>query len=75
MGLSELWQRVTFLLVHVTNDELHVVLWATVLTAWRLAVVLEKHDDRRREAKLARRVAAGYACLSLAFWLAHIILS
>jgi len=73
--LSAVWDRIAFLLVHVTNYELQLVLWAAVIASWRLASILARHSVRLREARLARRVAAFYACLSLAFWLAHVILN
>ncbi len=73
--LTAMWQRIAFLLVHVTNFELQLVLWAVIVASWRLAAVLAGHDARLREARLARRVAAFYACLSLAFWLAHVLLT
>jgi hypothetical protein len=72
--LTAAWDRIAFLLVHVTNYELQLVLWSAVAAAWRLAAVLTGHGARLREAKLARRVAVFYACLSLFFWLAHTLL-
>ncbi|MDR3589718.1 MAG: hypothetical protein P4N41_08675 [Negativicutes bacterium] len=73
-NLNAFWDRIAFLLVHVTNYELQLVLWATMAAAWRLSAVLAKHSARTREARLARRVAVFYAGLSLFFWLAHTVL-
>jgi hypothetical protein len=73
-SLTAAWDRIAFLLVHVTNYELQLVLWVAVAASWRLATVLARHNARLREAKLARLVAAFYAGLSLFFWLAHTIL-
>lgn len=66
MAFSSVWDKISFLIIHMTVFELPVILAATALAALVLARVLDKHNARLREARLARRIAAFYAGL-LAF--------
>jgi len=75
MNFSVVWERLAFLLVHVTVFELPLVLFVTILTSLGLARVLDKHNARLREAKFARRAAAFYAGLFVILYLARAILT
>ncbi|MDR7866782.1 MAG: hypothetical protein RIN56_08170 [Sporomusaceae bacterium] len=66
MDLALIWDKTLFLLTHVTVFELPLVLLVTSAAAYVLSRVLDTHNARAREARLARRVAAAYAGL-LAF--------
>lgn len=66
MDFAVVWDKTAFLLAHVTVFELPLVLIGTAAAAYVLARVLDRHNARAREARLARRVAAAYAGL-LAF--------
>ncbi len=70
MNFNTLWPKFAFLLVHVTNSELPLVLFATAAASWHLAYVLQKQNAREREAGLARKVAAAYTVLPVMLWLA-----
>jgi hypothetical protein len=63
MNLTELVARFTHIIVHMTGMEVTVVLLANIAAAWYLATALDKRDDRKREARLARGVAAFYLAL------------
>lgn len=73
MDLAAAWNYFAFLILHATVFELPVVLIVTIAVALQLARLLDKHNARAREAKLARRVAAAYggllAALLAARWL------
>lgn len=75
MDFSIVPARFAFLIVHITNFELPLVLWGTSLAAIILARVLALHNARLREAKLARNIAAFYMALWLAIQLASVIFS
>ena len=63
------WQEVAFQVVHKTTIWLLLVLFGTTLACWYLAILLDKHNAREREAKLARKTAAGYASAAIVLWL------
>ncbi len=69
MDFAAVWDKTLFLLTHVTVFELPLVFLCAAAAAYILARVLDKHNARAREARLARRVAAAYAGL-LAFLIA-----
>jgi prenyltransferase beta subunit len=73
-AINAVWNTTAFLLVHVPSFEFHTVMWFTALAAWRLATVLDKHNARLREAKLARIVAVFYLSFSLLAWLSSLVL-
>ena len=63
MDLAAVWDQTVFLLTHVTVFELPLVFLGTSAAAYILSRVLDRHNARAREARLARRVAAAYAGL------------
>ncbi len=67
MDLAAVWQKTLFVLTHMTVFELPLVLLGVAAAAYGLALVLDKHNARAREATLARRVA--YAYVGLLFFL------
>jgi len=69
MDLQALWTKIAFLLVHIANFELPLVFFSTALAAWYLSHVLNKHNARQRDAKVARRVAQLYALTPLLLWI------
>jgi len=69
------WTKLSYLLVHMAKFEFYTVLLATALASWHLATVLDKHNARLKEAKLARRIAVFYFSFSLVIWLASLVLS
>ncbi len=75
MDFAAVWEKTAFLLTHVTVFELPLVLLGTAAAAYGLARILDKHNARAREARLARRVAAAYAGLLAFLILARFLLS
>jgi hypothetical protein len=69
-----LWQKVAFQIVHKTT------IWALLLffliagISWHLGNLLDKHNAREREAKLAHKTAIGYIAAAIFFWLFSIIM-
>lgn len=74
MDFAAVWDKIAFLLTHVTVFELPLVLLGTAAAAFGLARVLDRHNARAREAKLARRVAYAYAVLLVFLFAARILL-
>lgn len=64
-----LWQKVAFIIVHYTSIWLLTAFFGTALAAWYLSAVLDKHNIRAREAKLARKTAAVYTVVGGGLWL------
>jgi uncharacterized membrane protein len=75
MNLDALWQKTAFIIVHYTSIWLLAAFFGTALASWYLAVVLDKHNTRAREAKLARRTAAAYTVIGGVLWLFSFIFS
>lgn len=71
MDFAAVWEKTVFLITHVTVFELPLVLAGTAAAAFFLARVLDKHNARAREARLARRVAAVYAAALVGLCLAR----
>ncbi len=71
MDFAAAWEKTAFIITHVTVLELPLVLAGTAAAAYALARVLDKHNARAREAKLARRVAAVYAVVLAGLFLAR----
>ncbi len=63
MDFATLWDKIAFLLTHTTVFELPLVLLGTAAAAYVLARILDGHNARAREARLARRIAAVYVGL------------
>lgn len=63
VDLDAAWDKTVFLLTHVTVFELPLVLAGTAAAAFVLGRILDRHNARTREARLARRVAFFYAGL------------
>ncbi len=74
MDTAVIWDKMLFLLTHVTVFELPLVLFGTA-AAFVLARVLDRHNARAREAKLARRVAYAYAGLLVFLFAARLFLT
>lgn len=75
MDFAAVWNKTVFLLTHVTVFELPLVFLGTSAAAYVLARILDKHNARAREAKLARRVAAAYGALLVAIIAARLFLT
>ena len=73
--LYSIWQKLAFQLVHKTTIWVLLVLFLTAGVAWHLANLLDKHNARQREAKLARKTAIGYATIALVLWVFSFIMS
>ncbi|WP_425059735.1 hypothetical protein SCACP_03390 [Sporomusa carbonis] len=64
------WEHIRFVVVHMIQMELLVVLLSTALAAWWLSTVLKKQNNRVGEQLLSRNIAAAYTSMLLASWLA-----
>jgi hypothetical protein len=71
MDFAAIWDRIAFLIVHMTVFELPLVLLATAVAAFVLSRTLDRHNARMREARLARRVAVAYAAIFLTLYVAR----
>lgn len=69
MDITYYWQKFAYLLVHQTTIWLLLVCFSTVLVAYVLGSVLDKHNGREREAQFARKTAAVYAAAAVGLWL------
>lgn len=74
MDFAAAWDKIVFLLTHITAFELPLVLVATAVAAYVLSRSLDKHNARAREARLARLVAAVYAGALIALIAVTIVL-
>jgi len=70
-----IFQKIVFQMVHKTTIWLLLVFALTAGTAWHLGNLLDKHNAREREAKLAHNTALGYILSVLALWLFSFIMS
>lgn len=70
-----LWQKLAFQIVHRVNIWGLLVFFATAGVSWILGNLLDKHNDRAREATMARRTALGYMAAAFALWLFSFIMS
>lgn len=75
IDLFGLWQKTAFIIVHYTSLWLLIAFFGTALASWYLASVLDKHNSREREAKLARKTALAYTAVGIALWLFSFIMS
>jgi len=73
--LYYIWQKIAFQIVHKTTIWVLLVFFATAGAAWHLANLLDKHNAREKEAKLARKTAISYAVTALALWLFSFIMA
>jgi len=73
--LYYIWQKLAFQIVHKSTIWVLLLFFATAGAAWHLANLLDKHNVREREAKLARTTALGYAISALILWLFSFIMS
>lgn len=71
--LYYLWEKSTFQLLHKNAIWILLVLFLTVAAAWHLATILNKHNARTKETKLAHKIALGYIGCALALWLLSFI--
>ncbi|WP_371376594.1 hypothetical protein [Sporomusa aerivorans] len=62
-------ERIHFLLVHMMQMELLLVLLGTAVAAWLLAIALRKKNARLAEQLLSRKIAILYAGLLVLIWL------
>lgn len=67
--LYYLWEKSTFQLIHKNAIWILLMLFLTAAASWHLATILNKHNARTKEARLARKVALSYVCCALALWL------
>jgi len=70
----DLWQKLSFELVHKTTIWVLLVLLVTAGSAWQLGRLLHKHNGREHEAKLAQKIALGYTITTLVLWLFSFIM-
>ena len=73
--LYYIWQKSAFQIVHKTTIWVLLVFFVTAASAWHLANLLDKHNAREREAKLARNTALWYTISALVLWLFSFIMS
>jgi len=73
--LYYLWQKLAFVIVHKTTIWVLLVFFATAGISWHLGNLLDKHNAREREAKLARNTALGYTILGIVLWLFSFIMA
>ena len=73
--LYSIWQKLAFQIIHKTTIWVLLVFFATAGAAWHLANLLDKHNARDKEAKLARKTALGYTAAAVALWLFSFIMS
>ncbi len=74
LDISYLWQKFAFQLVHKTTIWTLLVLLATAGVSWHLGNLLDKHNEREREANMAHRTAIGYTATALFLWLFSFIM-
>lgn len=70
-----IWQKLAFQIVHKVSIWALLAFFATAVVSWHLANLLDKHNDRNREAKMARKTAVGYTAAAFALWLFSAIMS
>ncbi len=63
------WERIRFLLLHMMQMELLLVLLGTAVAAILLSITLKRKSMSLSEQTLARNIAAVYAGLTLLLWL------
>ena len=73
--LYYIWQKAAFQIVHKTTIWVLLVFFVTAGSSWHLANLLDKHNAREREAKLARSTALWYTISALVLWLFSFIMS
>lgn len=73
--LFYIWQKLAFQIVHHTTIWGLLVFFLTAVASWHLGNLLDKHNERAREANLARRTAIGYTATALALWLFSSVMS
>ena len=73
--LYTLWQKLAFVIVHKTTIWVLLVFFATAGISWHLGNLLDKHNARASEAKLARNTAVVYTISGLFLWLFSFIMS
>ena len=69
-----IWQKLAFLIVHKTTIWVLLVFFMTAGAAWNLANLLDKHNAREKEARLARITALGYTVSGFVLWLFSFIM-
>jgi hypothetical protein len=73
--LFYIWQKLAFQIVHKTTIWTLLVFFFTAGASWHLGNLLDKHNERAREANLARKTAIGYTATAFALWLFSFIMS
>lgn len=73
--LNYIWQKAAFQIVHKTTIWVLLVFFTTAGAAWHLANLLDKHNAREKEAKLARITSIGYIMSALGLWLFSFVMS
>jgi hypothetical protein len=64
-----LWQKLAFQIVHKTTIWALLLFFLTAGVSWHLGNLLDKHNDREREAGLAHKTAIGYLATAIVLWL------
>jgi hypothetical protein len=59
--INQMWPMAKFIIVHMIQPELYLVLLIAAICSWHLANLLAKHNDRLRDVIFTRRIS--YACL------------
>jgi hypothetical protein len=73
--LFYIWQKLSFQIVHNTTIWTLLVFFFTAGASWHLGNLLDKHNERAREANLARKTAISYTATAFVLWLFSFIMS
>ena len=73
--LYDLWQKLAFMIVHITTIWVVLLFFGTAVASWHLGNLLDKHNNREREATFARRTALGYTISGVVLWLFSFIMA
>lgn len=74
-SINSVWQTIAYHIVHKVNIWLFVVIFATSFFAWQMGKKLAKSDATLRDARLAKKIAAGYTAIGIFLWLVKLVLS
>jgi hypothetical protein len=75
INFYQIWQKLAFQVIHKTTIWALLLFFLTAGASWHLGNLLNKHNAREREAKLAHRTAIVYIAAAIAFWLFSTIMS
>lgn len=63
VDMNQTWQTAKFIISHMIQTELIAAFVIAAICSWHLANILEKHNNRLRDAIFSRRIS--YACMLL----------